>query len=290
MYESIIIIILLIALIALVFFKLPRKKDESYLDKVIKKQEENLLSLNNDIQAFKEPMGKLRNFLSGSTSAGSFGEWNLKAILEDVFTKDQYRENVEIIPNSGMYVEFAIILQDGLLMPIDAKFPSGLYDKYLHAAEKMDKNSIEDSEKEIIRHIKKEAKSISSKYVLDGVTTDYAILYLPSESLFQLVMNLNIKESILKEDRIFILGPNSLAAYILSIQMGFKTLTLNKRTSEIIREFGIFKKEFEKFSNSTEELRKKASAMVKVIDEHETREKQLSRSVERMEKFKNNNE
>lgn len=234
-------------------------------------------------------MGKLRNFLSGSTSAGSFGEWNLKSILEDVFTKDQYKENVEIIPNSGMYVEFAIILQDGLLMPIDAKFPSGLYDKYLNAAEKLDKNSIEDSEKEIIRHIKKEAKSISSKYVLEGVTTDYAILYLPSESLFQLVMNLNIKENILKEDRIFILGPNSLAAYILSIQMGFKTLTLNKRTSEIIKEFGIFKKEFEKFSNSTDELRKKASAMLKVIDEHETREKQMSRSVERMEKFKDNN-
>ena len=290
MYESIIIIILLIVLIALVLSRLPIKKDDSYLDKVIKKQEENLLSLNNDIQAFKEPMGKLRNFLSGSTSAGSFGEWNLKSILEDVFTKDQYKENVEIIPNSGMYVEFAIILQDDLLMPIDAKFPSGLYDKYLNAAEKLDKNSIEDSKKEIMRHIKKEAKSISSKYVLEGVTTDYAILYLPSESLFQLVMNLNIKESILKEDRIFILGPNSLAAYILSIQMGFKTLTLNKRTSEIIREFGIFKKEFEKFSNSTDELRKKASAMVKVIDEHETREKQMSRSVERMEKFKDNNE
>ncbi len=83
-------------------------------------------------------------------------------------------------------------------------------------------------------------------------------------------MNLNIKESILKEDRIFILGPNSLAAYILSIQMGFKTLTLNKRTSEIIKEFGIFKKEFEKFSNSTDELRKKASAMLKVIDEQKT--------------------
>ena len=290
MYESIIIIILLIVLIALVLSRLPIKKDDSYLDKVIKKQEENLLSLNNDIQAFKEPMGKLRNFLSGSTSAGSFGEWNLKSILEDVFTKDQYKENVEIIPNSGMYVEFAIILQDDLLMPIDAKFPSGLYDKYLNAAEKLDKNSIEDSEKEIMRHIKKEAKSISSKYVLEGVTTDYAILYLPSESLFQLVMNLNIKESILKEDRVFILGPNSLAAYILSIQMGFKTLTLNKRTSEIIREFGIFKKEFEKFSNSTNELRKRASAMVKVIDEHETREKQMSRSVERMEKFKDNNE
>ena len=270
--------------------KFPQKKGESLLDEAIKKQEENLLSLNNDIQAFKEPIGRLRNFLSGSTSAGSFGELNLKSILEDVFSKDQYLENVEIIPNSGKYVEFAVVLQDGLLMPIDAKFPSGIYDKYLNAAEKLDKKLIDESEKEIIRHIKKEAKSISSKYLLEGVTTDYAILYLPSESLFQLVMNLDIKESILREDRIFILGPNSLAAYIISIQMGFRTLTLNKRTSEIIKEFGIFKKEFENFSNSTVELRKKASAMIKVIDEHETREKQMSRSVERMEKFKNNNE
>ena len=290
MFDSVIIILLIIALIIIILLRFPHKKSEALLDEAIKKQEKNLLSLNNDIQAFKEPIGRLRNFLSGSTSAGSFGEWNLKSILEDVFSKDQYQENVEIIPNSGKYVEFAVVLQDGLLMPIDAKFPSGIYDKYLSAAEKLDKKLIDDSEKEIIRHIKKEAKSISSKYLLEGVTTDYAILYLPSESLFQLVMNLNIKESILKEDRIFILGPNSLAAYIISIQMGFRTLTLNKRTSEIIKEFGIFKKEFENFSHSTEELRKKASAMIKVIDEHETREKQMSRSVERMEKFKNDNE
>ena len=133
MYESIIIIILLIVLIALVLFRLPIKKDDSYLDKAIKKQEENLLSLNNDIQAFKEPMGRLRNFLSGSTSVGSFGEWNLKSIIEDVFSRDQYIENAEIIPESGKFVEFAIILQEGLLMPIDAKFPSGLYDNYLQA-------------------------------------------------------------------------------------------------------------------------------------------------------------
>ena len=98
-------------------------------------------------------------------------------------------------------------------------------------------------------------------------------------------MKLNITEKILKEDRILILGPNSLAAYIISLQMGFRTLTLNKRTSEIIKEFGIFKREFERFSNSTEELRKKAQTMTKVIDEHEIREKQMSRSIERMEKF-----
>ena len=196
MFDSVIIILLIIALIIIVLLRSPQKKSESLLGETIKKQEENILSLNNDIQAFKEPIGRLRNFLSGSTSAGSFGEWNLKSILEDVFSKDQYRENVEIIPNSGKYVEFAVVLQDGLLMPIDAKFPSGIYDKYLNAAEKLDKKLVDESEKEIMRHIKKEAKSISSKYLLEGVTTDYAILYLPSESLFQLVMNLNIKENI----------------------------------------------------------------------------------------------
>ena len=167
MFDSVIIILLLISLIIIVLLKFPQKKGESLLDEAIKKQEENLLSLNNDIQAFKEPIGRLRNFLSGSTSAGSFGEWNLKSILEDVFSKDQYLENVEIIPNSGKYVEFAVVLQDGLLMPIDAKFPSGIYDKYLNAAEKLDKKLIDESEKEIIRHIKKEAKSISSKYLLE---------------------------------------------------------------------------------------------------------------------------
>ena len=153
MFDSVIIILLLISLIIIVLLKFPQKKSESFLDEAIKKQEENLLSLNNDIQAFKEPIGRLRNFLSGSTSAGSFGEWNLKSILEDVFSKDQYQENVEIIPNSGKYVEFAVVLQDGLLMPIDAKFPSGIYDKYLSAAEKLDKKLIDDSEKEITRHI-----------------------------------------------------------------------------------------------------------------------------------------
>ena len=101
-------------------------------------------------------------------------------------------------------------------------------------------------------------------------------------------MSLNIKEKIFKDNKILVLGPNTLAAYVVSIQMGFRTLALNQRTSEIIKEFGLFKKEFEKFSNSTSELRKKASAMLKVIDEHETREKQMSRSVERMEKYSDN--
>ncbi len=288
MIDYLILTLLIISIGILIFNKILPPKKDLQLNDLFKKQEESLLSLNNDIQAFKEPMGRLRNFLSGSTSVGSFGEWNLKSIIEDVFSKDQYIENAEIIPESGKFVEFAVILQEGILMPIDAKFPSGLYDNYLQAQKEMNKISIRNTEKEIEKFIKNEAKSIQSKYILEGVTTDHAILYIPSESLFQLVMSLNIKEKIFKDNKILVLGPNTLAAYVVSIQMGFRTLALNQRTSEIIKEFGLFKKEFEKFSNSTSELRKKASAMLKVIDEHETREKQMSRSVERMEKYSDN--
>ncbi|MEC7831186.1 MAG: DNA recombination protein RmuC [Pseudomonadota bacterium] len=288
MIDYLILTLLIISIGILIFNKILPPKKDLQLNDLFKKQEESLLSLNNDIQAFKEPMGRLRNFLSGSTSVGSFGEWNLKSIIEDVFSKDQYIENAEIIPESGKFVEFAVILQEGILMPIDAKFPSGLYDNYLQAQKEMNKISIRNTEKEIEKFIKNEAKSIQSKYILEGVTTDHAILYIPSESLFQLVMSLNIKEKIFKDNKILVLGPNTLAAYIVSIQMGFRTLALNQKTSEIIKEFGLFKKEFEKFSNSTSELRKKASAMLKVIDEHETREKQMSRSVERMEKYSDN--
>ncbi len=288
MIDYLILTLLIISIGILIFNKILPPKKDLQLNDLFKKQEESLLSLNNDIQAFKEPMGRLRNFLSGSTSVGSFGEWNLKSIIEDVFSKDQYIENAEIIPESGKFVEFAVILQEGILMPIDAKFPSGLYDNYLQAQKEMNKISIKNTEKEIEKFIKNEAKSIQSKYILEGVTTDHAILYIPSESLFQLVMSLNIKEKIFKDNKILVLGPNTLAAYIVSIQMGFRTLALNQKTSEIIKEFGLFKKEFEKFSNSTSELRKKASAMLKVIDEHETREKQMSRSVERMEKYSDN--
>jgi DNA recombination protein RmuC len=284
MLDYLILILLLILISLIIFNKIIFPKKDNDFENIFKKQEASLLSLNNDIQAFKEPMVRLRNFLSGSSSVGAFGEWNLKSILDDAFSKDQYVENAEIIPESGKYVEFAIKLQDGLLMPIDAKFPSGLYDNYLQASESMNKGSIDESKKEIEKFIKNEAKAINSKYILEGVTTDHAVLYIPSESLFQLIMSLNIKEIIFKDYRILVLGPNTLAAYAISIQMGFRTLALNERTSEVIKEFGLFKKEFEKFSNSTLELRKKASAMLKVIDEHETREKQMKRSVERMEK------
>ena len=111
----------------------------------LKRQEDSLTKLTTDIQSFQEPLSKLRNYLSGGTRAGQFGEWSLEAIIRDIFSESQFSKNVEIISGSGERVEFAIKLPEGLLMPIDAKFPSGLYDNYLEASTGSDKKKIKEN-------------------------------------------------------------------------------------------------------------------------------------------------
>ena len=249
----------------------------------LKRQEDSLTKLTTDIQSFQEPLSKLRNYLSGGTRAGQFGEWSLEAIIRDIFSESQFSKNVEIISGSGERVEFAIKLPEGLLMPIDAKFPSGLYDNYLEASTVGDKKRIKEIENDIRRRVINDAKDIQEKYTQTGVTTDLGVMYIPSESLQQLIDSLQVREELFRDYRVLMLGPNSLAAYLISLHMGFRNLALNDRAKEILIEFGKLKKEFENFSNSTEDLRKKAEAMIRAIDNHETRERQMSRSISRID-------
>ena len=249
----------------------------------LKRQEDSLTKLTIDIQSFQEPLSKLRNYLSGGTRAGQFGEWSLEAIIRDIFSESQFSKNVEIISGSGERVEFAIKLPEGLLMPIDAKFPSGLYDNYLEASIGGDKKKIKEIKNDIRRRVINDAKDIQEKYTQTGVTTDLGVMYIPSESLQQLIDSLQVREELFRDYRVLMLGPNSLAAYLISLHMGFRNLALNDRAKEILTEFGKLKKEFENFSNSTEDLRKKAEAMIRAIDNHETRERQMSRSISRID-------
>ena len=221
--------------------------------------------------------------MSGGTKAGQFGEWSLKAIIQDIFPENRYRENEEIIEGSGKRVEFVIILPGGLLQPIDAKFPSGLYDNYIEASSKGDKEKVKSSKKDIERHVQSDAEDIKAKYLLTGKTSDLGIMYIPSEALIQLIDTLDIREELFRDYRVLILGPNSLAAYLLSISMNYRVESFNERASEIMNEFGKLKKEFEKFSNSTNELRKKAEEILNKIDEYGTRERQMSKAIDNME-------
>jgi len=206
--------------------------------------------------------------------------------MQDIFHSNQYYKNAEVIKGSGKRVEFVLKMPEGLLLPIDAKFPSGLYDSYLLSLEQSDERMIKKSIDDIKRHVIKDASDIQEKYIQSGITIDLGIMYIPSESLMQLIDSIgNIRETIFRDSRVLIMGPNSLAAYLISVHMGFRTLALNNRASEIMEEFGKLKKEFEKFGSSTDDLLKKADAMIKAVNEHSTRERQMSKAIKNMDQL-----
>ena len=266
--------------------KVSSKESFRDLDKAVERQEATLSDLSKDIQSFQDPLSKLNRYLSGGTLAGKFGEWSLDAIIKDIFHANQFIANAEVISGSGKRVEFAIKMPEGLLLPIDAKFPSGLFDSYLLAVDNNDAQLIKKSTDDIRRHVMKDAIDINGKYMQSGVTVDLGIMYIPSESLMQLIDSIdNIREEIFRDHRVLIMGTNSLAAYLISVHMGFRTLALNERAGDIMKEFGKLKKEFENFGGSTEELQKKTDAMLKAVNEHATRERQMGKAINNMDQL-----
>ena len=290
---STLLIIIIILLIGIIYLhtksdptRLQNEESIKDIDKAIERQEGTLSVLTKDIQSFQDPLDKLRRYLSGGTLAGKFGEWSLEAIMQDIFHSNQYYKNAEVIKGSGKRVEFVLKMPEGLLLPIDAKFPSGLYDSYLLSLEQSDERMIKKSFDDIKRHVIKDASDIQEKYIQSGITIDLGIMYIPSESLMQLIDSIgNIRETIFRDSRVLIMGPNSLAAYLISVHMGFRTLALNNRAGEIMEEFGKLKKEFEKFGSSTDDLLKKADAMIKAVNEHSTRERQMSKAIKNMDQL-----
>ena len=288
------LLLIVIVLLAFIIFTTTRsdpsevgKRDSIRdLDKAILRQETTLNDLSKDIQSFQDPLDKLKRYLSGGTLAGKFGEWSLEAIMQDIFHSNQFEKNAEVIKGSGKRVEFVLKMPEGLLLPIDAKFPSGLYDNYLYAINQGDEKIVKKSIDDIRRHVLKDAIDIKEKYIQVGVTIDLGVMYIPSEALMQLIDSIdNLREEIFRDSRVLIMGPNSLAAYLISVHMGFRTLALNSRASETMEEFGKLKKEFEKFGSSTDDLLKKADAMLKAVNEHATRERQMHKAIKNMDQL-----
>ena len=256
------------------------------IDKAIELQQSSINEISKDLQSFQDPLKKLNRYLSGGTLAGKFGEWSLEAIVKDIFNPTQFESNFEVIPGSGKRVEFVIRLPEGLLLPIDAKFPSALFDNYINSVESGDDRLEKKAKDDIKRHTIKDADDIKTKYIQEGITIDLGIMYVPSEALMQTIDSIDkLREELFRDKRILIMGPNSLAAYLISIHMGFRTLALNERASDVMNEFGKLKKEFEKFSGSTEDLMKKVDALQKSINEYSTRERQMERAIDNMDKL-----
>jgi len=295
-YLILVLLLFLLIIVSLTLYSIKtnsgKNEAESSLieiDKSIELQQTSINEISRDLQSFQDPLKKLNRYLSGGTLAGKFGEWSLDAIVKDIFNSSQFETNYEVIPGSGKRVEFVIKLPEGLLLPIDAKFPSALFDNYIESAESGEERLQKKAKDDIKRHVIKDADDIKTKYVQDGITIDLGIMYIPSEALMQVIDSIDkLREELFRDKRILIMGPNSLAAYLISIHMGFRTLALNERAGDVMNEFGKLKKEFEKFSGSTDDLIKKVDALQKSISEYSTRERQMERAIDNMDKLDSN--
>lgn len=206
-----------------------------------------------EMQNLASGVGDLKKVLSNVKTRGILGEIQLGSILEQILAPDQYEENVRTKSSGTERVEFAIRLPgdgDGIVyLPIDAKFPADAYVSLLDAYDAGDSAGIQEAAKQLERAVKKSAKDIHDKYVEPPATTDFAILFLPFEGLYAEVVRRGLVETLQRDYKINIAGPTTMAALLNSLQMGFKTLSIQKHSSEVWDILGAVKTEFDKFGD-----------------------------------------
>ena len=248
-----------------------------------------------EMQSLARDVGSLNRVLTNVKTRGIFGEVQLAGLLEQVFTPEQFATNVETVPGSGARVEFAIRLpgrgSDGaansavpLWLPIDAKFPREDYERLLDAQERADMAGAEAAGKAIESRLKTEARSISEKYVQAPHTTDFAILFLPTEGLYaEALRRPGLFEALQREHKVMLAGPTTLLATLNSLQMGFRTLALERRSAEVWQVLGAVKTEFGKFGDVLARTKKKLDEASNTIVQAEVRTRAMERQLRGVE-------
>lgn len=243
-----------------------------------------------EMQTLAQGVGDLKHLLTNVKTRGIFGEAQLASLLEQVFTVDQYGAQIATKPGSKNVVDFAVKLPgrsvDGepLWLPIDAKFPNEDYERLLEAQANADVLGAEAAGKALEMRIRLEAKSISEKYIEPPYTTDFAILFLPTEGLYAEVLRRpGLMEALQREHRITLAGPTTLLAMLSSLQMGFRTLALEKRSSEVWQVLGAVKTEFGKFGGMLDKARSQTETVLKTLTDADVRTRAMGRALKKVE-------
>ena len=242
-----------------------------------------------EMQTLASGVGDLKKVLSNVKTRGVFGEVQLAALLEQVMAPEQYEKNVATRPGSRERVEFAVKLPgrdaaEPVLLPIDAKFPLEDYQRLQAAEEAGDLAAVELAGKALEARVKLEAKSIAEKYLEPPHTTNFALLYLPFEGLFgEVLRRPGLFDQIQRDWRITICGPTNLLAYLNSLQMGFRTLAIQQRSSEVWKVLGSVKSEFAKFGEVLANTKRQLQTVANSIDQAETRTRQIERRLRDVE-------
>lgn len=247
-----------------------------------------------EMQTLAAGVGDLKKVLTNVKTRGTWGEVQLEALLEQMLTSDQYAKNVATIPKSNDRVEFAIKLPGRqptsdetatpVWLPIDAKFPREDYERLMEAQDRADPVAVEDASRALEGRIRAEARTIAEKYVSPPHTTDFALLFLPTEGLYAEILRRPGLTDLLQRDyRVTIAGPTTLTALLNSLQMGFRTLAIEKRSSEVWQVLGAVKTEFGKFGDVLAKTKSQLETVTRSIEAAEVRTRQMNRKLRDVE-------
>ena len=243
-----------------------------------------------EMQSLAAGVGDLKRVLTNVKSRGTWGEVQLSNLLEQILTAEQYAANVATRPGSKDRVEFAIRLPGGgngagpVWLPIDAKFPNEDYQRLLDAQDRGDLVGVEDASKAIEVRLKLEARTIREKYIEPPHTTDFALLFLPTEGLYaEALRRPGLSDALQRDYRVTIAGPTTLTALLNSLQMGFRTLAIERRSSEVWQILGAIKTEFAAFGEVLANTKRQLAAVANSIDKAETRTRQMERKLKGVE-------
>jgi DNA recombination protein RmuC len=257
--------------------------------KLVSDQLEQVFKSVGEMQSLAAGVGDLKRVLTNVKARGTWGEVSLGGILGEVLTAEQYDRNVEIRPGSNQRVEFAIRLpgteESGpLWLPIDAKFPTEDYERLSEAADRADGAGVETAGKAIETRIRQAARDICTKYVVPPHSTDFALLFLPTEGLYaEIVRRPGLVDALQRDWRVVVAGPTTLLALLNSLRMGFRSLAIQQRSSEVWQVLRAVKTEFEKYGEVLDRVQKKLQEASNTIEDVAVRRRQIGRKLASVE-------
>lgn len=246
-----------------------------------------------EMQTLATGVGDLKKVLTNVKTRGTWGEVQLENLLEQMLTTDQYAKNVATKPNSNARVEFAVRLPGSgenqpVWLPIDAKFPREDYERLLEAQDRADAAAADTAGKDLENRLRNEAKAIREKYIEPPYTTDFGLLYLPTEGLYaEALRRPGLTDQLQRESRVIIAGPTTLTAILNSLQMGFRTLAIEKRSSEVWHLLAEVKTEFGKFGDLLARTKKQLETVTNTLGDAESKSRTIERKLRNVEQLDN---
>ena len=255
------------------------ENQNSILDEKFRTFSEDINKIGQDLTSVTTPINELNRFLGGNVTTGRLGEWNLESIVKEILPDGSYNFQAQINKETQDRVDCAVKTADGLTIPIDSKFYAGQYKQYQEASRDNERGNVL---RNLRTAILRDAEDIASKYIRQNTTSNYAVLYIASEKLIDLVDDIeNLRQDCLAEKKVLIQGPNTLAAFLDTIRIGHHYLQLNETAEKVAEVVRRIKMQFDSFDKSTEAVTKRLEASIKEVSSLQTRINVLGRELNR---------